>query len=90
MPHKGHTRKALRQDKKRRLSNRQNKSAMRTAIKQVRTATEQGNTEDAQAALKPAISVINRTARKGSIHKRKAARLQSRLTRSVNKLAKSK
>ncbi|GAB4313853.1 MAG: hypothetical protein Kow0059_05250 [Candidatus Sumerlaeia bacterium] len=85
MPHKKHTMKALRQNKARRLRNRQAKSAMRTVIKKIDAKLAAGQAPEAQQALQGALSVIGKTARKGAVHKRTAARLQSRLTRRVNK-----
>lgn len=65
-----------RQNEKHRARNRNALSKMRTAVKKVRT-------ERSAEALKEAIPTIARTARKGMIHRKKAARLISRLTRSV-------
>ena len=75
-----------RQSKVRRLRNRMNKSTMKTAIKKVEEALVAGSEDDAKAALKAAIPVIQRTATKGSIHKNNASRKVSRLTRRVNKM----
>jgi small subunit ribosomal protein S20 len=50
---------------------------MKTAIKGVRA-------EGSAEALKKAIPLIAKTAKRGVIHKRKAARLISRLTKAVN------
>jgi small subunit ribosomal protein S20 len=87
MANKKHTKKSMRQDKKRRAHNRQIRSKMRTTVKNVRSAVEEGNASAANENLKEAIKVIGKTASSGTIHKRKAARLQSRLTRAVNKMA---
>ncbi len=75
-----------RQSKIRRLRNRMNKSAMKTAVRQVEEALAAGSEEQAKIALQSAIPVIYKTATKGSIHKKNAARKVSRLTKRVNKM----
>ncbi len=75
-----------RQSKKRRLRNRMNKSAMKTAIRQVEEAVSAGSEEQAKAALQAAIPVIYKTASKGSVHQNLASRQVSRLTKRVNKM----
>ena len=73
-----------RQSKMRRLRNRMNKSAMKTAIRVIEDALVAGSEEQAKAALQAAIPVIHKTASKGSIHKKNASRKVSRLTKRVN------
>lgn len=75
-----------RQSKVRRLRNRMNKSAMKTAVKQVEEALVAGEEAQAKDALIAAIPVIQRTAAKGTIHKKTASRKVSRLTKRVNKM----
>lgn len=75
-----------RQSKMRRLRNRMNKSAMKTAIRQIEEALVAGSEEAAKAALTAAIPLIYKTAAKGTIHKNTAARKVSRLTIRVNKM----
>jgi len=62
---------------------------MKTVIKNVLEAIAQNSVEQAQAALKAAIPVIEKTAVKGAIHKKNASRNVSRLTKRVNALASS-
>lgn len=81
--------KRNRQNQLQRLRNRANKSMMKTVVKRVLEAIEQNSVDLAREALKAAIPVIERTAVKGSIHKKNASRKVSRLTRSVNALAAS-
>lgn len=78
--------KRNRQAKVRRLRNRMNKSAMKTAIRQVEEAVAAGSEEQAKIALQAAVPVIYKIASKGSIHKKTASRKVSRLTKSVNKM----
>ncbi len=78
--------KRNRQAQVRRLRNRSNRSAMKTAIKKVNAAVEAGVEEEAKNALRLAIPVIAKTASKGTIHKKNASRKISRLTKRVNKM----
>ena len=75
-----------RQSKVRRLRNRMNKSAMKNAVRQIEDAMTAGSEEDAKTALQRAIPVIGKTAAKGTIHKKTAARKISRLTKRVNRM----
>ena len=77
---KGRHRSAIkreRQNKKRRIRNRATRSALKTAVKEVRTART-------KEALTAAIPIIDKTATKGVIPKQRASRLVSRLTKYVN------
>lgn len=71
-----------------RAKNRGVRSTMRTAIKKVRKATERGDVQAAEAALATAISVVDRTAKKGVVHRNTAARTKSRLVAAVRKTGK--
>jgi small subunit ribosomal protein S20 len=75
-----------RQSKVRRQRNRMNKSKMKTAVNRVETALAEGSEEQAVAALQNAVSVIQKTASKGTIHKRTAARKISRLSQRVHRM----
>ncbi|HHD63223.1 MAG TPA: 30S ribosomal protein S20 [Desulfobulbaceae bacterium] len=75
-----------RQSKKRRLRNRVNKSKMKTVVHKVEEALAAGSEEQARKALAQAVPVIQKTAAKGSIHKKTASRKVSRLTRRVNRM----
>lgn len=62
---------------------------MRTSIRSAREATaalgtEEGNEEEATAALRAAIRRIAKSASKGVIHRNQADRRISRLTRQLN------
>jgi small subunit ribosomal protein S20 len=76
--------KRNRQAQVRRLRNRMNKSKMKTVIHQLDEAVAAGSTDEAKEALKKAISVVAKTASKGTIHKKNASRKISRLTKRVN------
>ena len=63
------------------------RSRMRTHIKSVVKAVEQGNKAAAQAAYKEAVPVIDSMINKGVVNKTKAARHKSRLNQMVKTLA---
>ena len=75
-----------RQSKVRRMRNRMNKSRMKSAVGKVDVAIEAGSEEQAREALQNAAAVIQKTASKGSIHKKTASRKVSRLTKRVNRM----
>ncbi len=75
-----------RQSKVRRLRNRINKTKMKSSVEQLEAAVEAGSGEQAVKALQNAASVIQKTASKGSIHKKTASRKVSRLAKSVNRM----
>ncbi|MBW1791066.1 MAG: 30S ribosomal protein S20 [Deltaproteobacteria bacterium] len=76
--------KRNRQSIVRRARNRANKSKVKTAVRAVDEAIEQGAVEAAQAALIVAIPVIQKAASKGTFHRKTASRKVSRLTKRVN------
>ena len=80
-------RKRARQNDKRRAHNASLRSLVRTKIKQVITAVDTGNADNARAAFDSAAPVIDRMANRGIIKKNKAARHKSRLSARVKALA---
>ena len=78
--------KRNRQSQVRRLRNRVNKTRMKTELRKVNELIVAGSEDEAKAALQQAISVIAKTASKGTIHKKTASRNISRLTKRVNKM----
>lgn len=75
-----------RQSKVRRMRNRINKSKMKTAVKSVEEAIAAGSEAQAQEAFQNAASIIQKTASKGTIHKKTASRKISRLSKRVNRM----
>ena len=59
------------------------RSAVRTSVKRARDAIESGDSDAAQAAIRQAQARLDSAARKGVIHRRKAARSLSRLVRQL-------
>jgi len=76
-------RKRARQALKNRSHNFSMRSRMRSAIKKVVNAVAAGDKEQAQQAYQSAVPLIDSTARKGMIHKNKAARHKSRLNKQL-------
>jgi small subunit ribosomal protein S20 len=70
--------KRARTSQVKRARNRRDRSRLRSAVKEVRQATE---VKAAEASLQQAASLLDRAARKGLIHPNKAARDKSRLSR---------
>jgi len=82
--------KALRRSERRRIRNRFWRSTARTLIKKARKLIEAGDLEAAAKAVGDAISVLDRAAAKGVIHKNNAARRKSRLMKRFNALVKAR
>lgn len=72
--------KAHRQSLKNREHNRQFRSRLRTALKNVRAAIDGNDKAAAKSALRDVVSLIDKLASKGVIHKNAAGRYKSRLT----------
>ena len=77
----------MRQNVKRRLNNRMNRSRLRTQIKKLRSAIAEGDKQLSQDELQPTISLIDKMVNKNILHQNTAARYKSRLTKHVNELA---
>lgn len=84
MAHHKSALKRIRQTTKRRLENRYYKKSARTAIKNLR---EMKDKAAAETFLPKVVSMIDRLAKRGNIHRNKAANLKSGLMRHVNTLA---
>ena len=78
--------KRARQNEERRLRNRHYRTRMRNHIKQLRAAVAAGDLAAAEALLPKTVSIIQRVASKGIIHRRNASRRISRLYHAVNTL----
>ena len=80
--------KRNRQNEKRRLRNRVYRGSARVAIKNARLALEAENVEDARTATMMAVRKLDKAAQKGVVHKKNAARRNSRLMKHLAKLEK--
>lgn len=67
--------------------NKSIRSSVKTAIKKVLAAVEDGDKAAAEAELKAATKTIEMAASKGIYHKNNAARKVSRLCKAVNQMA---
>lgn len=79
-------RKRARQAVKARLHNASLKSRLRTYIKNVAKAVENGDRDAAAAAYKAAVPVIDSSVNKGLMHRNTAARHKSRLNARIKAL----
>jgi len=79
--------KRARQAETRRQHNVALRSRMRTAIKSVLKAVQQGNAEAAGEAYKAAMPQIDSLVSKGLVHRNKAARTKSRLNARVRSIS---
>lgn len=61
--------------------NKKNKSALRTEVRKVRELVHDKNKDEALKNLPQFQSAIDKTVKKGAIHKNKGNRLKSRLSR---------
>lgn len=84
MPQHKSSIKRVRQEKKRRLHNRQLRSKMRTLYKKVFAQTEKS---EAEKALTEAVSYMDRMSTRGILHKNNAANKKSNMDRFVNSLS---
>ncbi|MDR2599780.1 MAG: 30S ribosomal protein S20 [Oscillospiraceae bacterium] len=64
--------------------NKSAKSLMKTNIKKFDAAAEEGDKNAAEKAYKTAVKTVDRAATRNIIHKNKAARRKSAMTRKLN------
>ena len=77
--------KANRQNIKRREANRQMRSRLRGALKAIRASLDDKDITGAKAALSKTVSIVDKMATKGIIHRNTAGRYKSRLAARVQK-----
>ena len=77
--------KAHRQNVKRREHNRQMRTRLRRALRDIRTAIDSGTPAEVKDALRNTISLVDKMAGKGIIHRNTAGRYKSRLASRVAK-----
>ena len=76
--------KAHRQSLKNRERNRQYRSRLRNALRDIRSAVDGNDMKAAKDALKQTVSLIDKMTTKGVIHRNAADRYKSRLTRRLS------
>lgn len=79
--------KANRQNVKRREHNRQMRARLRTALKSIRTSLDAQDLAGAKAALSRTVSIVDKMATRGIIHRNTAGRYKSRITARLTKTA---
>jgi small subunit ribosomal protein S20 len=77
--------KAHRQNVVRRERNRQMRSRLRGALRSIRAAIDAGDPAKVKDALRNTISLVDKMAAKGLIHRNAAGRYKSRLSSRVTK-----
>lgn len=74
------------QSETRRIRNVAQRSEMRTQVKTLLKTIESGDVSASADVFKKTASILDRSARKGLIHKNKAARTKSRLNKKIKAL----
>jgi small subunit ribosomal protein S20 len=77
--------KAHRQNIVRRERNRNMRTRLRGALRSIRAAVDSGNPEEMKGALRDTVSLVDKMAAKGVIHKNAAGRYKARLASRVSK-----
>jgi small subunit ribosomal protein S20 len=77
--------KANRQNIVRREHNRQMRSKLRTALKAIRASLDAKDLSGAKSALNKTVSIVDKMATKGIIHRNTAGRYKSRLVSRLSK-----
>lgn len=75
--------KAHRQNVRRREQNRQLRTRLRSALREIRAAIDGGDPAKVKDALRDTISLVDKMAGKGLIHRNTAGRYKSRLASRV-------
>ena len=84
MPNIKSAKKRVRSNERKEKVNTIVTSSMRTAIKKFEKDVKAGNKEDASKSLNTAIQRVDKAMKNGLVHKNKAARVKSRLTKLKN------
>jgi small subunit ribosomal protein S20 len=84
MPHHKAYKKSMRTSEEARKRNRAYRSMMKSAIRKVR---ESANKAEGEQNLRGAVSILDRLARKGIIHRNNASNYKSKLADYVSKLS---
>jgi small subunit ribosomal protein S20 len=78
----------MRQSRRRHEINLNTKAKFRNATKNVRKMIDDSNVDEANKALKEAMSALDKAVKKGVIHKNMASRKKSRMAKAIAKLNK--
>ena len=84
MAHSISAQKRIRQNRTRRALNRWRKRRIHVAVKEFEATLHGGSRDDAQSAYVKVVSLLDKVAGQGAIHRNKAARKKSRLARRLH------
>ena len=84
MAHHKSAKKRIRQNEKKRIRNRHVRTTLRSALKKFEQALGEQNPEEIKTLARKTISIVDRAASKGVIHRNKAARHVSQVSRKVH------
>lgn len=87
MPQRRAAKKALRQSKKKREHNLQTKQNVKDAIKKLKKAVENKDKASSKSTLANVYKTLDKAAAKKTIHKNKAARKKSRLSKLAKEIS---
>ncbi len=87
MANNSSARKRVRQNERHRQNNIAHKNRVRTAVKKVIHAANAGNAQEATNLYKTAQPLIDSLARKGLIHKNKAANQKKKLSKRIKSIS---
>lgn len=79
--------KRARQTETKTTVNRANMSRLRTQLRRLKTAIASGDQADTQAVYRETVSLIDKSVKKGVIHKNTGSRYKSRLSARVKAVA---
>jgi len=82
--------KRARQSEVKRINNKGYKTRVKKAVKEVRTAISDNSVDQAKKSFVKTVSIVQKAASKGVIHKKQASRKISRLATQINQLTASK
>ena len=82
--------KRARQNEVKRIRNKGYKTRIKKAVKEVRTALSDDSVDQAKKSFVKTVSIIQKAASKGVIHRNQASRKISRLATQINQLTASK
>ena len=86
MAHSLSAKKRIKQNAKKRTTNRSRKSQVKTKIKRFESALASGNVEAANKEYQLIVKKLDKTAATSTMHKKTAARKKSRLAKRLNAL----
>jgi small subunit ribosomal protein S20 len=86
MPNTPSAKKRMRQDAVRRVRNRSTKSTLRSQLRKVREAIDAKQVETSETEFKTLVQKLDKAAAHKVIHKNRAARTKSRLSKAIKSL----